>query len=184
MLRHETASTFAIGTCHTSTQSGAALTFNGTTDGVSTPVMSGKTFTWEAWVNSGSVTGSNYQSVINVDGASSLLMDLQAGSGSFWTADSLGGNNLGVTGLTNNTWYHVVFVRSGDGSATGYAAYVNGTLKGQAPSGSLNGSSNVLLGERVDYPGQNLYGSLDEVRASNIARSSDWIATEYNNESS
>ena len=77
----------------------------------------------------------------------------------------------------------MVFVRSGDSSATGYKAYLNGVLKGQAGSGVWSSGSSLAFGTRADYGGQIFSGELDELRVSNIVRSADWIATEYNNQS-
>lgn len=162
---------------------GNALSFNGTTDQVATALVSGKTFTWEGWVNSSIISTLPYQSLITIPGSSYMLMDVQAAAYSLWSPDSLGGNSLGVTGLANSTWYHLAFVRSGDNSATGYTAYVNGVQKGQAASGVWSSTGTIALGARIGTSGQNLNGALDEVRISNSARSADWIATEYLNQS-
>jgi RHS repeat-associated protein len=160
---------------------GSALSFNGSTDEVTTPLRRTSAFTWEAWFNQ-SVTASA-ASIITIDGSNYALMDLAGSTGSFWTADGLGGNTLSVTGISTGTWYHLVFVRSGDNSSTGYSAYLNGVLKGQASSGSLSSGNTITFGFRPDYF-QPYTGNLDEIRVSTTARSSDWIATEYNNQSS
>jgi hypothetical protein len=162
---------------------GKGLRFNGSTDLVNTSVSSGETFTWEAWVNSGTISNANYQSIITLPGAPYMLMDVGYGGGSFWPADGAN-TNLGVTGLTNTTWYHLAFVRSGDNSAFGYSAYLNGVARGQQPSGTWSNPSQLTFGSRVDSSGQNFSGTLDEIRVSNIARSADWIAAEYHNQSS
>jgi hypothetical protein len=163
---------------------GSALSFNGSTDLVTTSVVSGKTFTWEAWVNSSVMTSGRYQSILTLAGSSYMLMDLYGGADSLWSSDGLGGATLGGTGLANNTWYHVVFVRSGDSSASGYTMYVNGVLKGQTSSGVWSSTADLTMGARLDTAGQNLDGVLDEVRVSSTVRSANWIATEYNNQSS
>jgi len=163
---------------------GNALSFNGSTDQVTTPVVSGGTFTWEAWVNSSVLTSGRYQSILTLAGSSYMLMDLDGGADSLWSTDGLGGANLGGTGLANNTWYHVVFVRSGNSSASGYTVYVNGVQKGQTSSGVWSSAADLTMGARLAYAGQNLDGALDEVRVSNTVRSANWITTEYNNQSS
>src|SRR5207302_7471913 len=49
-------------------------------------------------------------------------------------------------------------------------------------------SSDLFVGAETTNNGSsfraNFTGSMDEVRLSNVARSADWIATEYNNQSS
>jgi hypothetical protein len=162
---------------------GSALSFNGSTDQVTTGVVSGKTFTWEAWVNSSVMTSAKYQSILTLAGSSYMLMDAYVAADSLWSTDGLGGATLGGTGLANNTWYHVVFVRSGDSSASGYTMYVNGVQKGQASTGVWSSAADLTMGARLGIS-QNLAGMLDEVRVSNTVRSASWIATEYNNQSS
>ncbi|HWZ99070.1 MAG TPA: LamG-like jellyroll fold domain-containing protein [Candidatus Dormibacteraeota bacterium] len=84
---------------------------------------------------------------------------------------------------TNNAWYYVVAVFD---SAVGMKFYVNGTLAASNTITTL-GTSNTdhfLVG--VDYYTASLRnwpGVIDEVRVSNVARSADWIATEYHNQS-
>jgi len=156
-----------------------ALSFNGINDGISTGITGSAAFTWEGWVNSASM--SNYSSIITIDGPSFMLMDIYGGAASFWTADGVYGSSLGIAGLNNGTWYHLVFSRSGDYGS--YKAYLNGSFTGQAAGGIWSSAQAMSIGWRADV-GQYFDGLLDEIRVSNIARSSDWIATEYNNQSS
>jgi hypothetical protein len=94
------------------------------------------------------------------------------------------GTVFSSTAPTTGTWYHVAATY--DGSHT--KIYVNGVLE------SMGNYSTPI--EVTDYP---LYigsaswagtpstffdGTIDEVRVSNIARSSGWIKTEYNNQNS
>jgi hypothetical protein len=122
--------------------------------------------------------------VLTIAGSSYMLMDVEAGADSLWSPDGIGGAILGVFGMANNTWYHLVFVRSGPSAANGYMAYLNGVLEGQVSSGGWSSTAPLTMGARLGQAGQNLSGLLDEVRVSNVARSSDWIATEYHNQSS
>ncbi len=145
-----------------------ALSFNGS-DAVTTGLQKTTASTWEAWFYN-TLNGS-YQSILTIDGANYLLMDLSGSNGSFWSADGMGGTNLGVGGLSQNTWYHLVLVRSGDNSSTGYTAYLNGVLTGQASSGSLGSGNTITFGYRPNLPQQAWNGNLDEVRVSNTARS-------------
>jgi hypothetical protein len=156
-----------------------ALNFNGASDGVTTAVPPTTAFTWEAWINA--TNTSNFSSVLTLDGNSYMLMDVYNGTASLWSPDGLGGLNLGITGLNNSTWYHMVLSRSGNNGT--YKGYLNGTLTGQTPSGVWSGTHTVSLGKRPDG-GQFFNGALDEVRVSNTARSADWISTEFNNQSS
>jgi hypothetical protein len=80
-----------------------------------------------------------------------------------------------------NTWYMVQLVR--DHQITKY--YVNGDLVDTGDSGdagsSWDANPNLVIGASRCY--DRLFdGIIDEVRVSNIARSSDWILTEYNNQ--
>lgn len=85
-----------------------------------------------------------------------------------------------------NTWEHVVWTVGADNKAR---LYVNGALSytdtdTQAIISPTHGGS---LGSRLDASGNPFKyfpGILDEVRISGIARSADWIATEYNNQNS
>lgn len=81
---------------------------------------------------------------------------------------------------TTGQWYHVV--ETYDGSRV--KMYVNGDLQRNiAWSGLIDTNSSALyLGSSGGAGPFN--GSLDEARLSNIARSADWIKTEYNNQNS
>jgi hypothetical protein len=96
---------------------------------------------------------------------------IAAGTGQVAMADSP---------MQANTFYHVVGTYNGSIGKI----YVNGAVQ----SGSFSGASaigsngaNLNIGRRAN---NNNYwnGGLDEVRVSNIVRSPDWIATEYNNQ--
>jgi hypothetical protein len=81
--------------------------------------------------------------------------------------------------LTTDTWYHVAAVYSG----TAIAFYLNGAL--------VNSANRTATLPDAKMKIQNLYSSLrcaqadlDEVRVSSGTRSADWLATEYNSQSS
>jgi hypothetical protein len=175
----------AAANTNTKTVSGeiaGALSFNGSTDKVTTRLTRTTAFTWEAWFYQSAQSG--YQSIVTIDGTDYVLMDLDGSSGSFWSVDGLAGNSFSITGLATSRWNHLVFARSGDNSSTGYSVYLNGALMGQAASGSLGSGNTITFGFRPDTPSQAWSGNLDEIRVSNTARSANWIATEFNNESS
>ena len=158
---------------------GQALYFDGSNDYVSTTLTSGKIFTWSAWFKSASVvTACGYQSIITIPGASYMLMDVCNSAGSFWSSDGMGGTNLLVTGLTNNTWYHLVLMREGDSITGGYKAYLNGVYKGQANTGIWSSADVIRIGNRSDVA-QPFNGTIDDVRIYNRALSAGEVADLY-----
>ena len=89
------------------------------------------------------------------------------------------------TAYTGSQWQHGVCVRA---SGT-MNCYVNGTVGTSAASStdftstSAASTVDIYVGER-NYTGfqQWFSGTIDEVRLSNVARSANWITTEYNNQ--
>ncbi|MHA2101639.1 MAG: DUF2341 domain-containing protein, partial [Candidatus Kariarchaeaceae archaeon] len=101
-----------------------------------------------------------------------------------------GPTQTGVTSAVYDpqNYYHIVGVVS---KTDGYTKlYVNGILEGTDTwtAGSIaHDYGSVTLKFGIANPGAAIYrwnldGKLDEMRVSNAARSSDWIATEYNNQ--
>ena len=89
----------------------------------------------------------------------------------------------GNTAVNDNNWHNIQAVRSTGNSVD---IYVDGILDSTTPytdaypiDASGGGANIGGLGSSYDF-----IGSLDEVRVSDVARTSDWIATEYNNQSS
>jgi hypothetical protein len=92
--------------------------------------------------------------------------------------------------VTSGVWNHLVMVS--DGSAYNY--YIDGSVvSGVTVSGGANDGhwfadtttrQNVAVGVRHTSAAYQYYwkGGLDEIKVSNIERSADWIATEYNNQ--
>lgn len=93
---------------------------------------------------------------------------------------SIGGSNP----ITPNTWYQIVGTY--DGTTMNF--YVNGLLVATTSAANALGitSGNFNIGRYPGYPGGLYYvnGSIGEVRVSNVARSAEWIAAGYNNQSS
>jgi hypothetical protein len=92
-------------------------------------------------------------------------------------------NALAMTSGTINTgWNYGVITYSG----STYLMYVNGALRSQDSYTrndiALFAAPNLYIGQRGN--GAGVVGTLDEVRISNIVRSADWIATDYNNQNS
>lgn len=85
---------------------------------------------------------------------------------------------------TTNQWNYAVVKFNISG--TGYTGFLNGEFGSQKtipvfPDGL---AQNLYLGARSNGIGLPFSGSIDEFRVSNIERSNDWIATEYNNQNS
>ena len=96
---------------------------------------------------------------------------------------SPGGTNqsLGKTGISTGTWYHAVGVYDGSNKYI----YHNGSQAAtSAASGAFPAHNDITTFGYRDGPSQYFNGVLDEVRISSVARSADWIATEYNNQNS
>jgi hypothetical protein len=105
-----------------------------------------------------------------------------AGKLGWYTKNDPGGTGswrASTTAVNTGSWVYVAAVLSG----TTKILYVNGvvdsTFTGAGAASSYSG--NHFVGN--DGFGSCLVGSLDEVRISNSARSTDWILTEYRNQS-
>jgi hypothetical protein len=113
------------------------------------------------------------------------------GDGSEWMTTGAD-VDTGIFSYLTNTWYKITYAVTGDG----YSIYVNGidvkdgTYDTPGVPMLFDLSHNLFIGQ-VGYgipddnnndSGEWFKGAIDEVRVSNIARSADWIKTEYNNE--
>jgi hypothetical protein len=85
--------------------------------------------------------------------------------------------------LNNGLWHNIIGVRSG----TNLKVYVDGVLGNTEGlvSGNSSNIENLWIGGNTYNIGtlRNVNAKVDEVRISNTARSADWIATEYANQS-
>ncbi|MHA2473532.1 MAG: DUF2341 domain-containing protein, partial [Promethearchaeota archaeon] len=87
------------------------------------------------------------------------------------------GGNVHGSVLSDNQWYHAVAAYNG----TQRKLFLNGALDAGPSAGTLNTiTQNWWIG--TDSNGNYFDGIIDEVRISHVARSADWIATEYNNQ--
>jgi PKD repeat protein len=86
------------------------------------------------------------------------------------------------TAYTDSNWHHVVGVRR---SGTNYL-YIDGIQQTATFTQAITDSgANFDIGRSYsNYNGYWWSGGIDEVRVSNIGRSTFWIATEYNNQNS
>jgi hypothetical protein len=81
------------------------------------------------------------------------------------------------------TWYHVAVTYNAGSIIT----YINGAQDGTASKGAtINDDSgyNFNIGYHDAANGLYWQGRADEARLSSVARSADWIRTEYNNQNS
>ncbi len=93
-------------------------------------------------------------------------------------------DTVSSSNVTDGSWHHIVFVADRDANGQ---IYIDGSTDGSpvdisSQNGDLSNSDSFWVA-RDDAAGY-FNGIIDEVRISSTARSADWIATEYNNQSS
>jgi len=138
--------------------------------------------TISAWVNSADYSAE--RGIVGIGSTNTTGVNLIQYSDKmyFWYS---GGTLLGSTSvLTDGATYYLVGVAE---SLSSIKFYINGALDRTTTTdlSSFNLTavgSKIYIGEEGHAPGKTWQGSLDEVRISNVARSADWIATEYNNQ--
>jgi hypothetical protein len=136
------------------------------------------------WINTDKKPSSDPNIIISQNANTLKYGTLYANVRSDGIHAKAGGEGKGeefIFDININTWYLVQLVRDHD--LTKY--YVNGNLIKTGNSGDIGSSSHpnpylILGSSRVND--RFFDGIIDEVRVSNIARSSDWISTEYNNQ--
>ncbi|MHA2325204.1 MAG: DUF2341 domain-containing protein, partial [Promethearchaeota archaeon] len=97
--------------------------------------------------------------------------------------DGVSTKEIGYEPITNGKWYHAVGVFK----PSEYAKFfLNGTLVGSLTTGVAPSLFDppipIVLGRRSQGVTPYYDGIIDEARISNIARSEEWIVTEYNNQ--
>jgi hypothetical protein len=203
----ESTATGANGTNNANTSSktatgqiGNALSYNGSTDGSFAPINLSSTNIvtlsfWVKWTTNANDDDLAFEYTPNYNSNSNhgFMADWNAGSfgggkfemgmgngdSTYWT-DLFGRPSAG-------TWHliHLVFNRSGSTNK----AYVDGSLQTlttgtRSASGMGNFSNSSLYFMSRAASALNAAGTLDEVRLSTIERNANWVATEYNNQSS
>jgi len=142
--------------------------------------------TIDFWMQPSSLSSYPNAFTTNYAGGNNAIRFEEDSSGDFGVAIGNGGFNgyaLSTGGLNPNTWYHIALTwNTATSSATGY---VSGTPVFNSNSSNLWPSTlqNVAIGSGYNT-GRNWNGIIDEVRISNIARTADWVTTEYSNQSS
>ena len=97
------------------------------------------------------------------------------------------GNTIDLQGgvITDNNWHHIAVTLDRDGNGV---VYLDGspavTQDISTKTGAITSSQLFAIGRSVHSSTSwgTYNGTLDEVRISNIPRSSDWISTSYNNQ--
>lgn len=93
------------------------------------------------------------------------------------TYDGTGSHTLS----TGTTWYYLTLTYN---STAGLIAYVNGASDNTVAANGNGGSITADVYAGLDQQnGRYWNGKMDEIRLANVARSADWITTEYNNQS-
>ncbi|MBL8029796.1 MAG: DUF2341 domain-containing protein [Candidatus Doudnabacteria bacterium] len=185
-----------------------ALSYDGSTDyssfGSSNTLnfAANEPFTFSAWFK----TTNSYGAIISFrnsaqDGA---VMDLVVGhTGAadnggrlavLVRRDNGGGGFCQIFGnlVNDNNWHYAVAKRNSSGTVQLYLdGSSQGTCSGSETSGAITTNLRNIAFERrwvqdgyLSQSTQALEASLDEIRISNIDRSSDWVATEHRNQSS
>jgi RHS repeat-associated protein len=176
---------------------GGAQIFNGTSDFIAMPPsLTGglSTFSLSFWALT-TDTGSNgtYWNQPQFLGDSTAANNsgdfgvaTNGGALAMWSGLNSGGDNSFVTGsiVNDNNWHHIAAVNNG----SAIHLYLDGADTGRTLSSGLAlDSYGWYLGAQHYYAGGAAFyhqGAIDEFRFSNAARSADWIATEFNNQSS
>jgi hypothetical protein len=165
---------------------GLAASFDGSSQYItlSSP-LSFSPFTYSAWVKRAdhstyhSIIGSNcwYRGAVGVDWA----LDQVSPYGQYLAKNHTALIGSGSTVVSDTTWeYLTVFY---DGSNWSFTR--NGAANGSGTAAQTLAQTENYIGASVgdgEVQSEFFAGSLDEIRVSNIARSANWILTEYNNQ--
>lgn len=140
--------------------------------------------TISAWANATSFPNA-YNAVFGATSAGSIATAMLVKSTGklaifFGFTGSQGYDGTGTNTLSASTWYYIVMTYNG---AT-IKGFLNGALDGTAAfaSATVNSMTSWDIGQDIVTAGRFFNGAIDEVRVSNVARSGDWITTEYNNQ--
>ncbi len=134
------------------------------------------------WFNAGSY--SSYNTVFDKETGGNnrdYSFWINSASDGWWSAGNSGaGSSWSQPGFTTGSWHLLVITRSGNSET----AYLDGSpTLSAAFSGTTDSGGNLEIGADPVEGGYYWNGYLGEFRISNIARSADWIATEYHNQS-
>ncbi|WP_167975071.1 DUF2341 domain-containing protein [Lentzea indica] len=179
------------------TNSDGGLTFNGTSNYLSTTTQqtNPQVFSVEAWVKTSTASGKPIVSYEGLQtGTATSLYDRNLNIGTDGRAHfavwdgSVARQVPGGTNLADGNWHFLVGTYSNVSDTL--SLYVDGALAGTAASlaaeisngwwriGSYHASDNTF-GVNGYFP-----GTIDEVRVANVVRSAGWVTTNFNNQNS
>ena len=188
------------GTAQASGKMGQALDFQGDADVLSIAadtslnLVNNGDYTLEAWLYPSWASEAAVDTVFaQADGSgtgrSILFLDLAEANSSVEPNEYV--SYLGASfkqsdiSAAINTWQHVVFTVTENGTSDAVRFYVNGVAGSAATTNSETNNNGIWrIGSHKNAGIEFFEGIMDEVRFSATAHSADWIATEYNNQSS
>ncbi len=146
--------------------------------GLGTAMANNAQITYSAWVNATSFPGA-FNTVMGYNGNGHFALLMVNSSGKLALFVNTGNiNGTGSHTLSTGTWYYVVMTDS----ATTLTGYVNAASDATlAVNVTVEASAAFDLG-KDDVNGRYWNGKIDEARVANVARSANWITTEYNNQ--
>lgn len=159
-----------------------AFTFSNNQMSTSTNISYGNNMTWEVWVKrTSSVNPYNmimgrYLPYFGIRDANDVIFS------NYVNATQQTMYSTGVT-MNNNTWYHLAFTTSYDGTNTTAKIYINGVLNNTATQTGAQGSQAYPFTIGTWYPAGTDYpfnGSIDRVRVYNRTLTDTEISQNFN----
>ncbi len=133
-------------------------------------------------------TGTQHKMTLRFNGAASPYVSARLN-----TVNNVGVDLRSADQIAQDTWTHVAWTYDGsavqfyiDGASSACQLGPNGGVGSSCtPTGDIIASTrDIVIGNNDDIPNSRFFGGIiDEVRISDIARSANWIATQYTNQS-
>jgi hypothetical protein len=146
-------------------------------------------FTISAWIKATSIN--SWAGIFfNRGGSNTWGMNVFYGTnlGYTWNNDSSTWSWNSGLAIPTGSWVYAVITMNNSTAGIAYlgsAGTLSSATNSYAPGTTQTDAGTSLIGQdSTDPTGREWNGLIDEVRVSNIVRSADWIATEYNNQSS
>ena len=161
-----------------------AQDFDGSNDYIDLGTINPTSVTVSAWVKrEGNGDGQGWQDIVgnqDFNNGGYLLFLFPEATGVYWRTNYSGGNDNVNGSATTSDWHLYTGTFTGSTSR----AYIDGVLVDTDNTASLAASGkDMSIGDDAVGGNNGFFdGLIDEVRISDVARSTDWIATEYNNQ--